>query len=283
MRERANEKTNQRIEKSKKRFGLTLYLIFFSLLTACNITPPPASDSIFIKIAGSTSMKPLLLQLTNAYRADHPNTVFDVQGGGSQLGRQLFESGQVEIGMVAGPIANLSDDIRLTPITRDNIAFVVNPGNSSIELSLRELQDIFAGRILNWQEVDGLAAPIQAVSREDGSGTRAVFETTVMGDHRVTPAAIVMPGSQAMVDFVAKNPNAIGYVSAAFVDERVYAVPVDGVAPTLPNLPSDDYFLTRDLMLITSTESRPEISQFLEFIVSPAGQKIVAEYGATVR
>ena len=222
-------------------------------------------------------MKPLLVKLTQVYNANHPNTTFDVQGGGSQLGQQLVETGQVEIGMVAGPIFNLSDDTRLTPIARDSIAVVLNVENSAIELSLHELQNIFSGRILNWQEVDGLAASIQVVSREEGSGTRAVFETAVMGDHPVTPTAIVMPSSQAVVDFIAKNPNAIGYVSAAFVNERLYAVPIDGIMPTLENRQSNDYSLNRDLKLVTFAQSTPEINRFLEFVLSPAGQKIVAE------
>jgi len=98
-----------------------------------------------------------------------------------------------------------------------------------------------------------------------------------MNDHPVTPTALVMPSSQAMVDFVAKNPNTIGYVSAAFVDERVYTLSIDGVTPTLTNAQSHDYFLTRDLMLITATESVPEIKRFLEFVLSPAGQEIVAK------
>lgn len=282
MKKRVGEETKQRISKSKSCrvcYALALYFLILSFfLTACNTTPPSSSSNrVFIKVAGSTSMRPLLVQLTNAYSADHPNIRFDVQGGGSQLGQQLVEAGQVEVGMVAGPILNSGKDIRLTPIARDSIAIIVNSENLLVELSLRELRDIFRGHILNWQEVDGLAASIQVVSREDGSGTRAVFERAVMDDHAVTPTAIVMPSSQAVVNFVAENPNAIGYVSAAFVDGPVYAVPVDGITPTLENLQSGGYFLSRDLMLMTSAKITPEINQFLEFILSPDGQEIMAK------
>jgi len=150
MKKRVSEETNQRISKSKScraRYALALcFLILSFFLTACNTAPPSSSSNpVFIKVAGSTSMRPLLVQLTNAYSADHPNIRFDVQGGGSQLGQQLVEAGQVEVGMVAGPIAGLSNNTRLTPIARDSIAFIINPENSSIELSLRELQDIFSG------------------------------------------------------------------------------------------------------------------------------------------
>jgi phosphate transport system substrate-binding protein len=151
------------------------------------------------------------------------------------------------------------------------------------ELSLREVQDIFSGRLLNWQEIDGPALPIQVVSREDGSGTGAVFEAAVMEDSPVTPTAIVLPSSQAVVDFVAQNSNAIGYVSLSFIDNRVYAVPIEGVTPNLKSLISGNYFLTRELALITPKQSQPEVNHFIEFVLSPAGQAIVEEGWAKVR
>ena len=277
------QKQSSRSKNGKRCSIFALYVILFFLLTACNATPLPSTNRVFIKVAGSTSMKPLLVQLTKAYSANHPNTSFDIQGGGSQLGRQLVEAGQIGMGMVSGPISNPSDNVRLYPIARDSIAVILNPENSLIELSLHELRGIFSGRILNWQEVDGLAAAIQVVSREDGSGTRAVFEASVMDDHPVTPAAVVLPSSQAVADFVAQNPNAIGYVSTAFVDGRVYPIVVDGVTPTPENLKSGDYPLTRDLMLMTPVQNTPEINQFLEFVLSPAGQEIVAQHWGTIR
>jgi phosphate transport system substrate-binding protein len=104
-----------------------------------------------------------------------------------------------------------------------------------------------------------------------------------MEDNAVTPTAIVLPSSQAVVDFVAQNPNAMGYVSLSFIDDRVYAVPIDGVTPTLDSLVSGSYFLTRDLALITPKQRQPEVNQFIEFVLSPAGQAIVEERWAKVR
>jgi len=228
-------------------------------------------------------MRPLLVKLTTAYSAQHPYLTFDIQGGGSQLGQLALETKQADIGLVSWTPANLSDEIRVTPIARDAIAIILNPQNRLAGLSRQELGDIFSGRLLNWQEVDGTDLPIQVVSREDGSGTRVVFEAGVMEDRAVTPAAIVLPSSQAVVDFVAKNPQAIGYVSFAFIDDRVYAAPVEEVSPTLENLNSGRYFLTRDLILLTPRPGRPEVDQFIEFILSPAGQAIVGKKWGQVR
>jgi phosphate transport system substrate-binding protein len=236
-----------------------------------------------LKVEGSTSMKPLLVSLNAAYSTQHPNVTFDIQGGGSQLGQRSVETGQTDLGMVSWTPPNLSDEVRLTSIARDAVAIILNIENQSRGLSRQELRDIFSGQLLNWQEVDGPPLPIQVVSREDGSGTRAVFEAAVMEASAVTPTAIVLPSSQAVVDFVAQNPNAIGYVSFAFINDGVYAAPIEGVTPNLESLASGSYFLTRDLILVTPKPSRPEVNQFIEFVLSPAGQAIVEEKWDKIR
>jgi phosphate transport system substrate-binding protein len=228
-------------------------------------------------------MKPLLIDLTTAYSEDHSHVTFDIQAGGSQLGQISTEIGQADIGMLSWPPPNLSDKVHVIPIARDAIAIILNPQNQSVALSLREIHDIFSGRLLNWQEVDGPPLSIQVVSREDGSGTRATFETTVMEERAVTPTAIVMPSSQAVVDFVAQNPNAIGYVSFTFLDDRVYATPIEGIPPTLETLAEGSYFLSRDLALVIPRQSKPEVEQFIEFVLSPAGQAIIMERWGRVR
>jgi phosphate transport system substrate-binding protein len=259
-----------------------LLILLLSLFTACGttVTPPPP---VLLKVEGSTSMKPLLVGLTAAYSVQHPNVTFDIQGGGSQLGQRSVETGQTDIGMVSWVPPNLSDEVRLTSIARDAVAIILNIENQSRGLSRQELRDIFSGQLLNWQEVDGPPLSIQVVSREDGSGTRAVFEAAVMEASAVTPTAIVLPSSQAVVDFVAQNPNAIGYVSFAFSNDRVYAAPIEGVTPNLESLASGSYYLTRDLSLITPKPSRPEVNQFIEFVLSPTGQAIVEERWDKIR
>jgi phosphate transport system substrate-binding protein len=248
--------------------------ILLLLLVACGATVTPPAP-VVITAAGSTSMAPLLADLTAAYSAQHPHITFDIQGGGSQLGQTLVEAGQIDLGLVSWPPQNLPNTLRALPVARDAIAIITHPQNKIEGFSLIDLRDIFSGRLLNWQEVGGSASPIQVVSREDGSGTRASFETLVMEGQPVTPNAIVLPNSQAVVDFVAQNPNAIAYVSLAFIGEGVYSVPIEGIPPTFENLHSGSYLLTRDLFILAPKQGPPELEQFIEFVLSPAGQGII--------
>lgn len=256
-------------------FRLLPFTFILLWLSAClaTVTPPP---SVVIKAAGSTSMTPLLADLAAAYSAQNPHVTFDIQGGGSQLGQVLVQSGQVDLGLVSWPVKNLPETLRSIPIAHDAVAIILHPGNKIENLSLLEVRDIFGGRRLNWQGVDGLAGPIQVVSREEGSGTRAAFETLVMGNERVTPTAIVLPNSQAVVDYVARHPGAAGYVSLALATDEVYPVPLEGVQTNLDSLIAGVYPITRDLSLLVPRQGQPELEKFVDFCLSPAGQDIVA-------
>jgi len=98
------------------------------------------------------------------------------------------------------------------PFTRDGIAIVFHPAMPLTEIGLVHLQEIFRGRVQEW---DGVV--LTAVSREEGSGTRAVFESVVMDGFAVGLTAVVMPSSEAVIEYVARTPGAIGYVSTLWV------------------------------------------------------------------
>jgi phosphate transport system substrate-binding protein len=167
-----------------------------------------------------------------------------------------------------------------TAIAQDGIALVVHPQNTVGGLTLPQARDIFFGRILDWEEMGGTPGEIAVVSREDGSGTREAFEEMVMEEKRVTLTAIVMPSSEAVVEYVARHPTAIGYVSMSYLSPQVKALPIEGVSPTPEDAQSGAYPLTRPLYLLTGQEPTGEAKAFIGFILSPAGQAIVEQrYG----
>lgn len=247
-------------------------IAYFGSACGATVTPPPP---VFLKAAGSTSVEPLFTLLSDAYSRENPHVSFDIEGGGSSLGQRRVENGEADIGLVSWPPPNLNSRFRLVSIGRDGVAIIVHPDNEIAGLSMIDLRRIFSGEILEWQAVGSAGRSIQVVSREDGSGTRAAFETMVMADEAVTSTAVVLPNSQAVIDFVADTPTAIGYVSSALVDKQVQTVPVEGVLPALDSL--DAYPLSRDLALIVPEPRSAEIDRLLEFIASPAGRQIVSQ------
>ena len=261
--------------------------ILLCLLTACG-APLEPHEPVYLRIAGSTSMQPLMENLAQAYSGQHEYVTVDVQGGGSRLGIALARENQIDIGTASRtPTAEDERDpetgakrLWWTAIAQDGIALVVHPQNAVEGLTLPQARDIFFGRILDWEEIGGTSGEIVVVSREDGSGTREVFEEMVMGEKRVTLTAIAMPSSEAVVEYVARHPTAIGYVSMSYLSPQVKALPVEGVSPTPEDVQSGAYPLTHPLYLLTGQEPTGEVKAFIEFALSPAGQAIVGQrYG----
>ncbi len=266
--------------------AVALAWVLVALVTACvtAISPTPS----ILRIAGSTSMEPLLRDLAQAFSSQHPDVSLDIQGGDTALGLELLTRGEVDMAAASWLPTDMPTHQVATPIAWDGLAIIVHPDNPLEELTLLQLRQLFAGWASRWQDVgapvveeEGVLT-IQMLSREDGSGTRAVFEQQVMGGERVTFAARVMPTSQAVVDYVADHPNAIGYVSMALADSRVKVLRVEGLAPG-PETVRRGYHLARPFYLVTRGRPTGYSRTFIDFVLSPAGQSIVGERYGRIR
>ena len=264
--------------------GLSVILLSVSglFLTSCGPSgelPEPA----YLRVAGSNSVHPLLEELAVAYSAQNPHVTFDLQGGGSDVGLQLLRAGQVD--MAASSWTPSEEELnregktqkrlRVTVIARDGLVLVVHPKNPVNELSVAQIRGIFSGHILDWREVGGRVGDILVISREDGSGDRRTFETLMMDKQPVTLGAIVMPGSQDVVEYVVGHPNAIGYVSIAEVTPEVKLLTIDGIEPASQTIQDGSYHIWRLLAIITADPPEGAVGDFLDFTTGPAGQEIV--------
>jgi len=273
-----------------RRVSLALFLL---LLAGCGQTAVATSAPVAVTIAGSTEMHPVLSALTAAYSQQHPNVLFTVRGGGSRLGERWLESGRVDL--AASTYFPRADEasaaIMRVPIGLDGVAVVVHADNKVADLTLAQLRDLYSGRILDWQDVGGQAGDVLLVSREDGSATRTLFEERVMDAERVTLTAVVMPSSEDVVGYVATHPNAIGYVSRAYVmaddpqgeDTAVRVVALEARLPTRQEIAAQSYSLTRPIFLLRRRSDTARSQPFIDFVLSPAGQEIVARYHAPIR
>jgi len=251
------------------------------LLTSCG-TPTLPPEPVRFTVAGSTAMTPLLAELARAYHTHFPQVTVVVEGGGSRLGLARVKAGQVALGASSWLPEDQARAVWSAPVAIDGIAVVVHPDNPVSGLSLAQLQAVFSGRLWNWTEL-GSRGEVQVVSREDGSGTRTAFEAKVMEGQKVTPAALVMPGSGTVVDYVAAHPEAIGYVSAGYLSKEVKALVVEGMRPTPETVSAGTYHLTRPLFLIASGEPTGAARSFVDFALGSEGQGIVGQHYGQVR
>ena len=249
----------------------------------------PGSMEGTLQLAGSTTVQPLAEVLAEAYMDMNPDVIIEVQGGGSSVG-------VTSAGECTTPIGNASRAVKesefeefpnITPhtIANDGIAIVTHPDTEIPSLSIEQVRDIFAGEITNFSEVGGPDAPIIVVSREEGSGTRAAFEELVM-EHGVeepkliAELALLQQSNGQVRTTVATTPNTIGYLSFGFLDESINGVPIDGVAPSEPNVMDGTYPIFRPLNMITNSDYASELADaFIEWILSEEGQAIVEDEG----
>ncbi len=265
--------------RGRPSVAIGIALCLMGLLVGCSRSSIEPAEPVHLKVAGSTSMQPLVEELAQAYAERHQHVSIAVEGRGSLLGIELVRRGQVDIGMTSWK-GTEAGSLWSTPIALDGIAIVVHPQNQVEGLTMLQLRDVFFGRVWDWKDVGGQAGEIVVISREDGSGTRAVFEELVMKGQRVTPTAVVMPSSRAVVEYVAQHPEAIGYVSMGHVSEEVKVLEIEEMIPTPESVRQGSYHLLRPLFLITRQEPTGEVKGFVDFVLSPTGQSIVGrKYG----
>jgi phosphate transport system substrate-binding protein len=162
----------------------------------------------------------------------------------------------------------------------DGIAIIVNPHNPLSEISKDELQRIFTGEASKWKS----GAAINIYARDEKSGTWDTFKNLVLAGKPLTKSAKRFEDSNALSDAVANDPNGIGFIGLPFVrNAKPLAVSDKGTEPLLPTtltVATEDYALSRRLYLYTPANSaNPQVREFVEFALSPAGQQVVAANG----
>lgn len=305
---------------------LLILLLVIPWLTSCASAAVATPRPVLITIGGATALQPALQALSAEYTRRYPNVLFTISGGGSTLGEEMAMNRRVNLGAStlfppSEPTPAQRGLVRV-PIGVDGLAIVVHSNNLITQLTTEQLRRIYSGEILDWSEVGGEAGEILLVSREDGSGARIFFEDKVMQGEPVSLTAVVMPTSQDVVDYIAKTPHAIGYVSRALVMSqessvprtptpqgvatpiiaeaatlsltqaltqtpipglRVKTVAIDGELPTLTALRARSYPLIQPLYLVSRGQTWGNVRQFVDFVLSPPGQTIVRRYHLPVR
>lgn len=231
-----------------------------------------------ITVAGSTSVQPLTEKLAGEFAKNNPGKRIYVQGGGSSAGIQAVKTGAADIGTSSRQLKSNEKGPKEIIIARDAIALVVNPQNPIQGLTMEQIKGIFAGEITNWQQVGGPNQAIRAFTREEGSGTRGAFEEIVMGDSKISGKLLVQNSTGGVKQGVVSDPSAIGYVSLGVVDEKVKILAVDGIVPSEESVAQNQYKIARPFLFLTQEQPRKElVNQFINYALSPEGQRIVAE------
>lgn len=128
---------------------------------------------------------------------------------------------------------------------------------------------------------------ITVISREDGSGTRGAFielfkiEESINGEKvdKTTDRADITNSTSVMMTSIAGNKNAIGYISMGSLNDSVKALKIDGAEATAENIKTGTYKVSRPFNIVTKDEVSDAAQDFIAFIQSSDGQKVVEDNG----
>ena len=124
---------------------------------------------------------------------------------------------------------------------------------------------------------------ISVLTREEGSGTRGAF-IELFGieqddEDKTISSAEVTNSTSVMMQTVAGNEAAIGYISLGSLDDSVKALKVDGVEATVDNVKSGDYKVSRPFNIVTGEDVSEAAQDFINYIMSDEGQAVIEEEG----
>ncbi len=284
-----------------KRLIIAFVLSLF-WLAACSsntTTTETNSTTSYIENKGSDTIVNLARAWAEKYQDEHPDVRISVTGGGSGTGIASLINKTVDIANASRQIkqeevdqakANGVDPLEHV-IARDAIAVIVNPENPVAELTLKQISDIYSGKITNWQEVGGEDRPIVRLSRETNSGTHVYFLETVLrlGSKEdktlFSMDTLLLPSSEGIIAEVRQNPNAIGYDGLGYVpkDLKMIAIAKEAggayVLPSISTVNDKSYAIARDLYMYTNGEPTGTVKEYLDWIMSAEAQQIVADLG----
>ena len=270
----------------------TLFMIVCTAtLVGCNGN---SSNSTYetITLSGSSALLPLVEISIDGYMEVDPESEISAQAGGSGTGLTQVSNGTVDIGnsdllaetKLKGDKAKELVDHK---VVVQGFAVTVNKSLGIDNLTKKQIQDIFSGKITNWKEVGGKDLEIMVVHRPSSSGTRATFvETLLDGSKELENDAIgaTQDSNGAVTKVMTENEGTISYLGLPYIQnekvkEELLAVKIDGFEATKEKIVTGEYPFWSYGHMYTKGEATGLAKKFIEYIMSDENKESVEELG----
>lgn len=249
------------------------------------------------RLDGATALYPVYAAFAQAVypKKDYPLEESEVVSSQTSYAFEKLLFDDADIVFIAPPSdeqLELAEEegvkLKMTPIGREAFVFFVHANNPVDELTVEQVQEIYAGKVTNWRDVGGENEEIRAFQRPEGSGSQSAL-IRMMGDKPLmTPPSkdivSAMGGIIKETTNYQNRTNAIGFSFRHFSQEMVDAkeikyIKVNGIAPTKENIQNGTYPFVNEFYAITKENNNPNIEPFLAWMVSDQGQEIVEKTG----
>ncbi|RKU27388.1 phosphate-binding protein [Candidatus Poribacteria bacterium] len=226
----------------------------------------------------------------------------EVAGGGSGTGVAALINGTVDIANCSRQIKEKEKQLSLENTGKEPIEYIVgydalavyvHKDNPISQVTIGQLAEIYGedGGITKWKQLDVANSKCKSdkiirISRQSNSGTFFYFREALLGEHRdFELGSLDLHGSKDVVEVVGRTPCAIGYSGMGYATEHVKMLKVSidenapYYAPNLDNVIAKTYPIARPLYMYSLGVPNGAAKEYLDWILSDDGQKIVEKLG----
>lgn len=285
----------------KKHFLLVMIIAAAIVLASCSkgTEEPKFTKDSYPRVDGSTATIPLsediaakLLSMTPAeskayikHNTTHNAYLNLIDGKADIIFVTEPSAGELELADKAGI------ELEVIPVVKEAFVFLVNKKNPVDSISVKQLQDIYEGKIKNWKELGGPDKEIIPYQRPENSGSQTIMLNMVMKGLKImdAPKELKPAEMSGLIEVIAAYDNsdkAIGYsvyyyANSMYNKETIKFVKLDGFEPNDETIKSDKYpFTSAYYAVLKKTEPKDSNARkLLAWILSDEGQKLAQQSG----
>ncbi|MGC1549028.1 MAG: substrate-binding domain-containing protein [Rhodanobacter sp.] len=271
------------------------YLLSAALIGSCLILPAFGKTPTTKAVAGPTliwrgdvtTAHGVVTDMAKAWESAGHGKI-ELQPFNTASGIDAVATGTADLAGSARGSDGSAQNTRLTftPVAWDGLVMVTQASNPISNLTLKQLHDIYYGKITNWKDVGGRDAPIDLYAvASPGDGVEYSLRSLLFGrGNQPVAAPRLYLNTNQLGAGVALNPNGLGVTTLAEIAGNrtsLKTIPINGVAPTAANLANGSYVLYTPIYLITNPTS-PKVAEaqaFIDFVDSDAGKAALRRHG----
>jgi len=280
-----------------KLINFLLLALVASCLLGCGESIDPNKPAGFIQVKGSDTIVNACQKIAEEFMKDYPQVFVAVTGGGSGVGIASLINKTCDVASASREMSTKEIELarqrnvfpREFVVAYDGVAVILNNDNPVDKLTIEDLHRIFTGKATNWKEFGGKDLAIVTLSREVSSGTHIYFKEEVVqlgkkdSTEEFSTQTLLLTSSQTIVEEVATNQAAIGYLGMGYISDRTKTLALGRnnqfYLPDIDNVIKKTYPLARPLYFYTNGPPQGIVKLFIEFALGPKGQQQFKETG----
>jgi len=241
----------------------------------------PSLHAAELVIEGSSTMARMLITpIADAWQKTQSKTTVRIIANDSTNGIAALLDRRVDAAMSSRSPSEVESRLaeeggqRWQPflVANDQLTVIVHQDNATREFTPKQLEQLFCGDTLQWQDVGGKPAPVLVMMRKPGSGIHAEWRNQAMRWRLFADGTRVYPNDQALLTSLNDTPSGLSVMSSAQpLPARLQRVKILGPG------------WQRPLLLLIPQPPREELASFLSFIESPAGSDLKKRAGFSIQ